>query len=72
MINVRAIVEELLKMCTIPRSNIRHFILTRDQHSTRIYMPGYTSLEIRRLGPKGGGATENLVKQVSALVAVMT
>ena len=52
-INVREEVEELLKMCTIPRRNIRHFILTIEKDSTRIYSPGDTSLHIRRLSSKG-------------------
>ena len=42
-----------MKMCTIPRRNIRHFIFTKEQHSKRIDIAGDTSLQIRRLGPKG-------------------
>ena len=42
--NARAVVEELLKICTIPRRNISHFLLTREHHYTRRYSPGYTSL----------------------------
>ena len=42
-----------MKMCTITRSNIRHFIMTIEQQSTRIYRPGEISLQRRRIGPKG-------------------
>ena len=61
-----------MKMCTITRRNIRYFILTRERHSKRKDRPGDTSLQRRRLIYKGGGATDELVKQVSALVAVMS
>ena len=38
-------------MCTTPRTNIRHFLMTREQHSKKRDRPGYISLHRRILGP---------------------
>ena len=68
-----------MKMCTIPRRNIRHYskeeykVLSSEQRP-EIYNDrqarGNKPVE-KKVRSKEGDATDNLVKQISALVAVM-
>ena len=61
-----------MKMCTITRSNIRHFLLT-DQRAA-IYKKrqarGHNHVD-NKVRSKGGGATYKMAKKVSALIDVM-